>query len=485
MLEIKSVWKTVAGPVVGLVVFAVFPEPGAIAQVAGIAAWMAFWWLTEAIKIYITALIPLVVFPLLGIMQMKEVAPLFMKDIIFLFIGGFLIAYGLERWNLHRRIALKIVLLTGSTPRRMLLGFMLSSYVLSMWIMNTATVTMLLPAVLAVVQQIEERIGKPTELVVPFLLGLAFASSIGGMATLVGTAPNLVFADFFNERYTHLEITFATWFKFGLPISAVLFVICYATIRVVYRKVFTGEALPIDYCRDQYAALGKMKYEEVVVLVLFLLTIFLWFFMKDIDLGVLVIPGWTSLPFLAEHAAYIKESTVAMGIACVLYLWPARRSSGGLIRWSDVQRLPIGVVFLFGGGFALAKGFEVSGLSEWLGSGLSAAGALPPFLIVLIICLFMTFLTELTSNTASTQLMLPIMLAFTGTLVMAPELIYIPMVMSASCAFMLPVATPPNTIVFGSDRLTVPDMMRVGIWLNVIGAVVITIAAFTVLRWVL
>ncbi len=475
----------IVGPVLGLIVFLIFPESGTIAKVAGIVAWMAFWWMTEAVKIYFTALLPLMLFPLLGVAPMSEVAPQYTKEIIFLFIGGFLIAFGLERWNLHRRIALRLILLVGATPTSILVGFMLSSYFLSMWISNTATVTMLLPAALAVISQLDEqRKGEKTRLATPLLLGLAYASSIGGMATIVGTPPNLIFMSFFNERYAEPQINFANWFAFGFPLSIILFLVCVGILRTIFRDAFRGEQISTEYCRSEYEKLGPFSYQEKVLSIVFGITVLLWFFMKDISFGAFTLPGWTSLPPFREYSDYIKESTIAMTMAGILYVIPSRTEKGGLIRWKEVMRLPLGIIFLFGGGFALAKGFETSGLSTWLAEGLSGIGSLHPFLIVLTLCLFMTFLTELTSNSASTFLILPVLFSFMSSVHTEAILIFIPVVISASCAFMLPVATPPNTIVFGSERLTIPDMMRAGIWMNLIGAVLIAAATFTLVRWV-
>lgn len=490
------------GPLVGLLVYWIFPEVDArdfipesykgtlpssvlesniMAKTAAVAVWMAYWWVMEAVKIYFTALLPLILFPLFGIVPMSEVAPLFMKDVVFLFIGGFLLAFGLERWNLHKRIALKLILTAGGTPARILFGFMFASYFLSMWIMNTATVAMLLPAVIAVIDQLNKASNEESKLGTPFLLGLAFAASIGGMATLIGTAPNLIFMDFFNSHYPDVqEITFGNWFSFAMPLSFVLFLLAFSVLRLLYRKVFNSETVDMRFCEEEYVSLGKMGYEEKVISVLFVFTVLLWFTMKDVKLGGFILPGWSSL---FPEPSYIKESTVAMFAAAVFYLFPAKNKPGGLILWEDIQKVPIGIIFLFGGGFALAKAFEGSGLSSWLAGYLEFVSELPPFATILVLCLFMTFLTELTSNTASTLLVLPILFSFAAGIDCHPLQIFIPVTISASCAFMLPVATPPNTIVFGSERLSIHEMMRAGIWLNVSCALIVSAAAFTIIGW--
>ncbi len=477
----NKAFKKIAGPLLGIVVYLFFATggyPEIMSRTAGIATWIAFWWITEAVNIYFTSLIPLFMFPLLGVMSMENLAPLYMQDVIFLFIGGFLIAYAIERWKLHKRVALKLILLVGATPSRILLGFMLSSYLLSMWIINTAVVTMLLPAVLAVVSQIEtfNKDGGQSKLATPFLLGLAYASSIGGMATLIGTAPNFLFADFFNlQNHLQPEISFASWMSFGVPISIILFVLCFQLLKLIYRKSFINEQISLSYCEKEYKKLGKVTYEEKILTAIFILTVLLWFFRKDLHIGALTIKGWTNV---LPNPEYVKESTIAMLMACFLFLFPARSEKTTLLNWQQVSRLPMGIIFLFGGGFALAASFKVSGLSEWIAMQMNGITNLSPLLIIVILCTAMTFLTELTSNTASTLLVLPILLSMSEHLTIHPLQLFIPVVLSASCAFMLPVATPPNTIVFGSERLSIRDMARTGIWMNLIGVLVISISAY-------
>lgn len=490
--------KLLAGPLLGLLTYFLLSQAGQDAKIcktAGAAVFIAFWWITEAVNIYFTALLPIVLFPVLGVLKMETVAPLYMKEIIFLFIGGFLIAFALERWNLHKRIALKIILTVGSTPTRVLLGFMLSSYLLSMWILNTATVTMLLPALLAVIQQIEElkEGDEPTKLGTPLLLGLAYASSIGGIATLIGTAPNMVMQEYVNTEYSAaklaedpsiytepVSVEFTSWFAFGFPMSIVLFIACFLVLRFLYRKSFRNEEISLEYCRAEYQKLGKMSYEEKTISVYFLITILLWFFRKDIVIGDFTIPGLDSLPFI--QAGYIKESTIAMLTACALFLHPAKAlPKSNIITWDEVKKLPIGILFLFGGGFALAQAIKDSGLSGLLGEQLQGMGDQPIFLIILVLCLAMTFLTELTSNTASTILAMPLIFALGTSVDVHPLMLFVPITISASCAFMLPVATPPNTIAFGSEKLKIKDMMRAGIWLNLIAVAIISVLSYFLL----
>jgi sodium-dependent dicarboxylate transporter 2/3/5 len=344
---------------------------------------------------------------------------------------------------------------------------------------------MLLPAALAVISQVEGS-GKKLQsaLAVPLLLGLAYASSIGGTASLIGTLPNMVLKDFVGDHFPdHVQIDFANWIMFGLPVSLVFLVICFFVIKFIFFRNQSSEEIDMAKCRAEYNGLGKMGYEEIVLSISFILTVLLWLTMNDKTIGSFEMRGWTSMGIFENK--YIKESTIAMLMAGILFIIPSLREKGrGIISWQEVKRIPIGIIFLFGGGFALAAGVSASGLSDWLAGQLSGIGNLPPILIVFLLCLFTTFFTELTSNTTSTILLLTILLSVVKSLDVHPLLVLLPVTISASYAFMLPVATPPNTIVFASEKIKVKDMMRAGIWLNLIGAVVITIATFTMGRWV-
>ncbi|MCB0428858.1 MAG: SLC13/DASS family transporter [Flavobacteriales bacterium] len=451
---------------------------------AFVAIWMAGWWITEAVNIFFTSLLPLVAFPLLGIMDMKETAPSYTNEIIFLFIGGFLIAFTLEKWNLHKRMALFLLLKIGATPSRLLLGFMTASYFLSMWIVNTATTMMLLPATMAVIGQIEDQTGKrDNKMATGFLLGLAYASSIGGTATVIGTAPNMAFMGFYNSNFPNLPaVNFTNWILFSLPVSLTFFALCFQVLRYRFLRHMKHTTISMDTCRMQYQQLGRMSYEEKSITAVFFATVLLWFFRQDIVLGSFTIPGWSG--FLPV-GGFIKDSTIAMIASCVLYLFPSRQRKGeGLLTWDQVQRIPFGIIFLFGGGFALANGITESGLSEWLTEHLkNLSGNWTPFQVVVTLCVFMTFFTELTSNTASTYLMLPILLSISAQFKASPLIFMVPVVLSASYAFMLPVATPPNTIVFGSERISMRDMTRTGLILNIIGVVLNVLAIFTLAKW--
>jgi sodium-dependent dicarboxylate transporter 2/3/5 len=474
-------WLKIAlGPGLGLIVFYLLQqsvENREMALTGGVAIWMAFWWITEAINIYFTALIPITFFPFMGVISMKELAPAYMPDIIFFFIGGFLLAFSLEKWDLHKKIALKLLLLMGHSPKRILFGFMFTSYFLSMWMLNTAVVMMLLPAALAVISQISSKTNK-NKFSTPILLGIAYAASIGGTATVIGTAPNLYFMDFFNQNFVDREpITFASWFMVGLPASTVFFVITYFVLVKKYLTSNFNFEIDLDYIEKEYKSLGKLTYEQITIALVFGFTIILWFTAKDVAIGSFMFSGWTNL---FPEPKYIKESTIAMMAAFALFVIPSKNGNGNLLDWKAAKKIPIGVIFLFGGGFAVAKVIGLTGLSLWLGESLQFVSDYPPILVVIALTLFMTFFTELTSNTASTVLMLPILLAIAGNVDAHPMLIMMPVIMSASFAFMLPVATPPNTIVYATEIIKVKDMASTGLILNLIG---VAVSSFFVLVW--
>lgn len=442
-----------------------------------VALLMAVWWITEAVPLAVTSLLPVVLFPLLGIMDGKLVAATYFNDVIFLFMGGFLVALAMERWQLHRRIALRILCFTGVKPASILLGFMSAAFFLSMWISNTATAMMMLPIAMSIIGQLEKLI--PSEgsgrLGIGLLLGIAYGASVGGMATLVGTPPNLSFIRIYHIYFPHgPEISFSKWMLFTLPLSLTVFGLIWLTLFLMYkpdRKNWT----PID--RDtfhrQLKAMGGMKREERIVLIVFITLALLWIFRSDLHLGSLTIPGWAGL---LPSKNFINDGTVAMLMAVLLFLIPTRKNSGGtLLDWETASRLPWHILLLFGGGFALATGFKESGLSLWFGHHLSGITSLSPFLIVLIISLVMTFLTELTSNTAITEMILPILAGIAITNRIHPLLLMIPATLSASMAFMLPVATPPNAIIFGTNRIRISQMARTGLIINLLGALLISL----------
>jgi len=458
------------------------PGNGPASRMAAVAILMAIWWVTDCIPLFATALLPLALFPLLGILSGRETAPIYFNNIIVLFIGGFMIALTMERWNLHRRIALAIIHTVGGGPTRMVLGFMLAAAFLSMWISNTATAVMMVPIGLAMILQIEEEFGQDRShaFSVGLMLGIAYSCSVGGLMTLVGTPPNLSFIRIYQILFPDAPaIAFGQWMVMALPLGAVLLVIAWLAITQIFYRTPSDLTVDQDVVKQERAALGSITFEEKVVMGVFAATTILWVFRVDLQLGLLTLPGWSRLLPFPE---LIDDGTVAITMASLLFFIPTKDRSRGdqRIMGPDViPRLPWNIVLLFGGGFALAAGFQRTGLAQLLGDQFQAMSSLPTFALILLVCLTITFLTELTSNTATTEMILPILAAIAVATETHPLILMIPATLSASCAFMMPVATPPNAIIFGSGRLTVGEMARVGIVLNLVGALLIAGVVYT------
>lgn len=454
------------------------PANPLVTKMAALTVWMAIWWLTEAVHLAVTAFIPIVFMPLLGIADPKVVAFQYMDQIIFLFIGGFLISFAIERWGLHERIALRILMMVGTRADRILMGVMAASYLISMWISNTATVMMLISAVLAIIvmtdqsEKVNER--DKSGFAKAILIGLAYAASIGGMATLVGTPPNMVFLRAYNESYPEAPpITFAKWFSIGFPVSIILLLLCFFILRMMFLRRGQTTGLDSGYFKEGYRRLGAMSHEQKVVLTVFIGTALLWFTRADLDLGFVLIPGWSNL---FPKPDYILDSTVAVTMAMILFLFPSKNEKGSfLLRWKDAAKLPFDIILLFGSGFALAKGFEISGLSGWLAGQMKFLNGMSPMIIVISVIVLVCIISEFASNVASIQLALPILIAFQNEMGLHPLFLMVPATLAASTGFMLPVATAPNTIVFGSRKLAVSDMARAGFLMDLAGIGVIAL----------
>jgi len=465
-----------------LLVFPVDPGNTAASHMAAVALLMAIWWVSDCIPLFATALLPLILFPLLGIMTGRETAPIYFNNIIVLFIGGFMIALTMEKWDLHRRIALAIIHAVGGGPARMVLGFMVAAAFLSMWISNTATAVMMVPIGLAMILQIEEEFGEQQthSFSVGLMLGIAYSCSVGGLMTLVGTPPNLSFVRIFEILFPEApSISFGQWMTMALPLGVLMMGIAWFLITRVFYRAPADLTVDREVVREERAALGPLSFEEKVILCVFATTAFLWVFRVDLQIGVATIPGWSRL---LPYPDMIDDGTVAIAMASILFFVPARNRDRGDARVMGpdiIPRLPWNIVLLFGGGFALAAGFQRTGLAQLLGDQFQAMSSLPTFGLILLVCLMITFLTELTSNTATTEMILPILAAIAVATETHPLILMIPATLSASCAFMMPVATPPNAIVFGSGRLTVGEMARVGIVLNLVGALVIATVVYT------
>ena len=461
------------------------PGKSEVTLTAAIAIWIATWWITEAIPIPATSLLPLVLLPLCGIMPGKQVATAYMNSNIFLFMGGFLIALSLEKWQLHKRIALRILTLLGDSPHRIILGFMIATALLSMWISNTATTMMMLPIAIAVISKAEEGIRDErilSNFSIALLLSIAYSASVGGIGTLIGTPPNLAFARIFEISFPEANpITFAEWLIMALPLVVVFVtLIWFLLVKFlvpVKNQPFSGGK---EIVSDELSKLGSMSPAEKRVGIVFLMTAILWMTRRTINLGILQIPGWSDMLGLT---GFVDDGTVAIGMALLLFAIPSgSESSRSLIDWETTRRLPWGILLLFGGGFALANAFRISGLAEWMGTQLMVLDSVPPVLMVAGTSTLLTFLTELTSNTGTTEMILPVLAALSTAVNVNPLLLMIPATISASCAFMLPVATPPNAIIFGSGRVPIAKMAMVGIVFNLIGIVLVTALTFLVAK---
>jgi len=499
-------------------------------RLAAVTALMICFWLVESIPFAAVSLIPLAAFPLLGIMTADDVSQSYMNKEVMLFFGGFLIALGIEKCGLHRRIALTIVCITGAGLKRVLLGFMLATAFLSMWISNTAATMMMIPIGLALLTSLTELLGGETRLtgetgnpgrseaklpkVVPppthaeqvrqsirdygtiLVLGIAYAASIGGLSTLVGTPTNITFLRIWKEHFPAApEISIARWMMVFVPTGAALLVAAWA-ILVFWMKPVPGSAdISRDFFSNQLKSLGSMSRTERIMLSIFVTTALLWI-TRELPLPSDQIVGWGryveqwllylgTAPKFARGA--VHDSTVAIAMSLILFFVPAGRDSKGapirLLDWQSVEKLPWGVLLMFGGGFAIAKGCADTGLSVFAGRMFAeTVQGVPIVLLVLGVCLTMTLLTEFTSNVATVTAVMPILAGASVSLGVDPRLIMIPATISASCAFMLPIATPPNAIAFGTGYVRISQMARYGLLINMAGVLLTTAAAFLLLR---
>jgi len=454
-----------AGAILGMgVIMSPPPEgiPPEAWKVLGVALWMAFWWLTEALPVSVTALLPLIIFPPLGIFSFKASAAPYAHPLIFLFMGGFIIAKAIEAWNLHRRIALLIVRAFGTRPDYLIAGFMLATATLSMWVSNTATTVMMLPIAISIIGVLNEKEDPEiaANTATALLLGIAYSASIGGVGTLVGTPPNALLAAFVQERLG-IELGFAKWMTIGLPVVFIMLPLAWMLLtRVtcpVARRPIPGAD---DIITAEVAALGPMSIEEKRVLAVFTLTAL----------------SWICRPLITNIFPDIglTDSGIALIGALSLFIVPTGKGDGSsLMNWPRAVTLPWGVLLLFGGGLSLAGAISNSGLADTIGGGLVGLVGFPTLVIVIAVTTLIVFLTEITSNTATSAVFLPIVATVADGMGIAPLELTIPVALAASCAFMMPVATPPNAIVFASDRLTVAQMAKAGFLLNLVAIVVI------------
>lgn len=492
------------GLIFSTLIYAIMPDDvGHGAKLtAAVAVLMAAWWMTEALPIAATSLVPLVAFPVLGTdVEMETVGASYGNPIIFLFLGGFLIALAMQRWNLHRRIALVTLSIMGDKPGPMIAGFMIATGFISMWVSNTATAVMMLPIGMSVLMIVSKVMGTAlneaagaadqdgaagdrgegtagnqsdggddtgigavvkSNFGTALMLGIAYSASIGSLGTIIGTPPNLFLIGYLKDNHD-ISIGFGQWMIVGVPLSVVMMAIAwFLLVKVLFKPEIDRIPGGRELIREELAKLGPMSTGEKLVLAMF----------------VLAAVSWISLPLIFEEPP-ISDEGIAMAVGLLLFLIPGGANRGvRLLDWDTAEKLPWGVLLLFGGGLALSAQFSESGLTEWIGKTTSGLGVLPTILVVAIFAAIILFLTELTSNTATAATFVPVVGGVAMGLDLDPLLLTIPVALAATCAFMLPVATPPNAVAFGSGYVTVAQMVKGGLWLNVIGIVLITATVY-------
>lgn len=471
----------VLGPLLFILTLLFFRPEGLEQAGIAIAAstiWIATWWITEAVPIPVTSLLPLVLFPVTKGLEMDLTASSYGDETIFLFMGGFMIALAMEKWNLHRRIALTIISLIGTNINLIVLGFMVATGFLSMWISNTATAMMMVPIGLAIIYQVSDALEQDPNNDIDtskenfgfgkaLMLGIAYSASLGGVSTLIGTPPNTLLAGAIDKMYG-IELSFAKWMLFGVPLAWVFILIAwFYLVKIAYPsklKELPGGKAVITKEKEK---LGRASIEEKLVFTVFCLAAFSWI---------------TRSFFLSKFIDGLSDGVIAIVFAIILFIIPSVSKAGDhLLDWETAVKLPWGILLLFGGGLAIASGFVESGLSDWIGEQLSGLQGVSLILVIAVVAALVIFLTEITSNTATASMMFPIMASLAVALGFHPYALMIAAAVAASCAFMLPVATPPNAVVFGSGYLRIPDMAKAGFALNIIGILLVTLTIYYVL----
>lgn len=453
-----------------LLVTLILPAPGSMGAEAwaalGLMLLMATWWSTEAIPIPATALLPIVLVPALELGTIGQATATYANPIIFLFLGGFTLGLAMQRWNLHRRIALLTLKAMGDQPKRQIAGFMLATAFLSMWVSNTATAIMMLPIGLSVVAMMDNANPEGVrKYATALLLAIAYSASIGGIATLIGTPPNALLAAYLSENQG-ISVGFAQWMVLGVPVTLLMLMLTWWWLT--RRDFGIGQASDSDQMiRDELAKLGVMSQGERLVAVVFVITATAWIFRPLLS---------------ASLMPWLSDTGIAIAAAIAMFLIPVdTRERTFVLDWDSANKLPWGVLLLFGGGLAMAGVISSSGLAEWIASSLGVAGALPTIVMMVIVATVIIFLTEVTSNTATAAAFLPLLGALAMAQDVSPLLLTVPAAIAASCAFMMPVATPPNAIVFSSGHMQISDMIKAGFVLNLMGIVVVTLITYGLL----
>lgn len=467
------------GPVLFLLIYFLVSIDGLDAnatRVLAVAGWMVLWWVTEAVSLPVTALLPLILFPILGVFPIAESTAPYASPIVFLFMGGFLIALAMEKRNLHRRIALNLIRLTGTHANGIILGFMLATAFLSMWISNTATTVMMLPIAVSVIDLLEDQQSEKAQagyrkFALGLMLCIAYSANIGGTTTIIGTPPNVVMVGYMQEFYGR-EIAFGKWLLVGIPVCITLLTITYLMItQVLFRHRLKGLAGSGNIIAEKLRELGTMSKAEKLVAVIFTLTAGCWIFQTTIN-------GW-----LGDK--YLNNTIVAMGGGLLMFVVPVSlRNQEYVLDWKTTERLPWGILLLFGGGLCLAKGMEMTGIVQLVGERLAGEGTLSLPILILALTGFSLFITEIMSNVALIVIFAPVVLGIADSLGIEPMLLVAPVTIASSCAFMMPISTPPNAIVFSSGYIRIADMVKAGFFLNIISIVVLLLITLGIIQWV-
>jgi sodium-dependent dicarboxylate transporter 2/3/5 len=447
-------------------------------KVIAAAAWMIIWWITEAVPIFATALIPMTLLPILRIFSITESTAPYANPIIFLFMGGFLIALAMEKWNLHKRIALTLITLTGTQANGIVLGFMLATFFLSMWISNTATTVMMLPIAMSVIALLIHELGLDKDdkrfkrFALSLLLGIAYAANIGGAATIIGTPPNVVMVGYMKEFYDY-DLPFSNWLLIGLPICITILVLTYfLLVKWFYPNNLGHLEGSEEIIKKELKDMGPISKAEKRVLIIFVLTATGWILLQPINQLI-------GIPLL-------NNTIVGMVGGTLMFFYPLDLKKGKfLLDWEYTARLPYGILLLFGGGLCLAKAMEITGIIEFVGNYISEKGPYPFWLLVLLLSAVMLYMTEIMSNVALVTIFLPVVIGIAQGLNIPALMLVAPVTIAASCAFMMPISTPPNAIVFASGHIRIKDMVRAGFWLNLLSITVMVLFAVTVLKWVI
>ncbi len=469
----------VLGPVLFcLIYFSI--APGVLTEksiaVLALGTWMVIWWATEAMPIPVSALLPMVVFPLLGVSSVREASAPYGDPVIFLFMGGFILALGLERHKLHQRIALSLIRLTGTSGNGIILGFMLATALISMWISNTATAIMMLPIAASVTSLLAKDLGHEDDprfqkFATGLMLAIAYSASIGGMATIIGTPPNVVMVGFM-KRFYNLDVSFARWMIIGIPMMVLALTACYL---IITRVLFKNNLPTIEGSRElihkKLEGLGKLSKEEKLVLTVFSITCFFWIFRQNLNI------------LIGKNL--LDDTTIAMAGGMLMFLLPVNLSEHKfLLEWSDMKELPWGILLLFGGGLCLADGMEKSGLVQIVGNYFAAQPDINPNLLIFSLTAISMGLTELMSNVALVTIFVPVVFGVADGFHVNPIWLAMPVTFAASCAFMMPISTPPNAVLFASGYIKMRDMIKTGFLLNVSCLIIITLLSLTVMKWI-